>query len=140
MLTKHDIYSKINHDLHGPVGDLCRVVVDFLTSKEAKSLKHITYVSLVNGTKLDVQNNDAKVLLIKVTDYLSSNRMHLLDMHFQYIESDDSDPIPVDDDDVSHALHTGKFYHPYSGQLVDNYNHYLFPYFSPTDALEELHE
>ena len=97
MLTKHDIYSKINHDLHGPVGDLCRVVVDFLTSKEAKSLKHITYVSLVNGTKLDVQNNDAKVLLIKVTDYLSSNRMHLLDMHFQYIESDDSDPIPVDD-------------------------------------------
>ncbi|EPY7075303.1 hypothetical protein [Klebsiella pneumoniae] len=140
MLNKHDIYSKIRDDLSGPVGELCRDVVEFLTSPEAKPLKHITYMSLVHGTRLNVESNDAKVLLIKVTDYLSSNRLHLLDMHFQFIETDDSDPIPVDDDDLSYALKTGQFYHPNSGKLVDNYNHHLFPYFTPTDALEQLHE
>lgn len=139
MLTKHDIYTQINHDLEGPMGDLCREIVDFLTSEDAKSLKHITYITLVNGTDLNTDNDAVKVMLLKVTDYLSSNRLHLLNMHFQYIESDDSEPIPIDDADLSQALFSGKFYHPASGKLVENYNHYLFPYFTPTKVLEHLH-
>ncbi|QEW32003.1 hypothetical protein D0N50_10090 [Erwinia billingiae] len=139
MLTKHDIYSKIDHDLDGPVRDLCRVIVEFLTSNPAKPLKHITYVTLVNGSKLSAHNEEEKIKLLRVTDYLSSNRLHLLDMHFQFIESDDSDPVPIDDADLSKALYTGEFYHPESGQLIEDFNHYLFPYFTPTNFLESLH-
>ncbi|WP_241609029.1 hypothetical protein [Rosenbergiella australiborealis] len=140
MLTRHDIYSKINHDLQGPVGELCCRIVEFLTSKEARPLKHITYMSLVNGVRLNVEKNEVKVLLIKVTDYLSSTRLHLLDMHFQYIENGNSEPVLVDDEIISHALSTGEFYHPNSGLLIDDYNNHLFPYFTPTDVLEKLHE
>ncbi|EPE7163205.1 hypothetical protein ACSMAE_000487 [Cronobacter sakazakii] len=139
MINKHDIYSKIHQDLNGPVQELCREIVDFLISEKAKPLKHITYLSLVNGTHFDLDKIENQILLLKVTDYLSSNRMHLLNMHFQFIESDKSEPIPVDDADLSHALHTGEFYHPESGKLVENYNHFLFPYFTPTKVLEQLH-
>lgn len=138
MTTKRDIYSKIRQDLDGPAMELCCVMVDFLTSEQAKPLKHITYITLVNGLNLDIENGDAQVRLIKVTDYLSSNRLHLLNMHFQFIESDSSEPIPVEDDELSHALHTGEFYHPQSGQLVENYKMYLYPYFTPAQMLEKI--
>lgn len=139
MLTKRDIYSKIELDLSGPVVELCREVVDFLTSENARPLKHITYITLVNGAKYSFADHEEKILLVKVTDYLSSNRLHLLDMHFQFIESDDSEPVPIDDDELSHALHTGEFYHPESGELVENYDHFLFPYFTPSEQLEQIH-
>lgn len=139
MLTKHDIFSQIRHDLNGPAEDLCRVIVDFLISHKARNLKHITYVTLVNGSQLNSDNDEERIVLLKVTDYLSSNRLHLLDMHFQFIESDDSDPVPIDDADLSHALFTGEFYHPDSGKLVENFNQHLFPYFTPSKVLESLH-
>ncbi|WP_313714467.1 hypothetical protein [Atlantibacter hermannii] len=139
MLTKRDIYSKIEQDLSGPVVELCREVVDFLTSEDARPLKHITYFTLVNGAKNSFAEYEEKILLVKVTDYLSSNRLHLLNMHFQFIESDESEPVPIDDDELSHALHTGEFYHPESGELVENYDHFLFPYFTPSEQLEQIH-
>ncbi len=140
MLTMHDVYDKIQRDLDGPLESLCRDVVVFLVSKQAKSLKHITYVSLVNGSQRGFKTTESQVQLLKVTDYLSSHRLHLLNMHFQFIESDESVPIPIDDEELSHALHTGKFYHPKSGMLVENYDRFLFPFFTRTEILEQLHE
>lgn len=139
MTTKRDIHQRIEQDLQGPEVDLCRVVVNFLTSEEAKRLRHITYITLVNGAGYQCASPEQRVLLVKVTDYLSSNRMHLLNMHFQFIQNDDSDPIPVDNDEISLALHSGTFYHPENGQLVENFGQYLFPYFTPTEKLGEIY-
>ena len=140
MLTLSDIHDKIQRDLDGPLECLCREIVDFLVSEQAKPLKHITYITLVNGSQLRFDSVEDRVQLLKVTDYLSSHRLHLLDMHFQFIESDSSEPVLVDDEEISHALHTGEFYHPQSGQLVEDYNRFLFPFFTPTETLERLHD
>ncbi|ENA7090101.1 hypothetical protein ABGC46_004870, partial [Escherichia coli] len=83
---------------------------------------------------------DDYILLIKATDYLSSYKAHLLDMHFQYIDNLTEEPIPVEDDLISYALDTGSFYHPETGELVDNFSQYLYPYFTPSSLLESLHE
>lgn len=140
MLTMHDIYDKIQRDLDGSLEALCRDIVEFLVSDQAKPLKHITYITLVNGSRLRFEDTETQIQLLKVTDYLSSHRLHLLDMHFQFVENDSSEPVPVDDEEISHALHTGEFYHPKSGQLIQDYNRFLFPFFTPTEALERLHD
>jgi hypothetical protein len=60
-------------------------------------------------------------------------------MHFQYIDDTLDEPLAVEDDLISYALDTGKFYHPETGELIDNFNQFLFPYFTPTEYLESLH-
>jgi len=139
METKRDIFDRIQNDLEGPVFYLCRDVVSFLISDNAKKLNHITYHTLLNGVEiLDLKPTD-RALLLKVTDYLSSNKLHLLDMHFQFIESDDSEPVPLDDEEISSALFEGVFYHPETGRPVENYRDLIFPYFTPTKLLESIH-
>lgn len=139
MITKHDINVKIQEDLKGPVFYLCREIVSFLTSEDAKNLTHITYVTLINGTGKSFSSPEESTLLIKATDYLSSNKVHLLDMHFQFIESDNEEPIPLQEHEISHLLSKNEFFHPVTGEKVDNYQTLIFPYFTPTKLLESIH-
>ncbi|KZR33156.1 hypothetical protein [Enterobacter genomosp. S] len=134
-----DIFRQIEQDFKDPARYVCRTLFLFLTSENARKVKHFTYKTLINGTGLDVTTPEDYVLIIKATDYFSSYKAHLLNMHFQYIDDTLEEPIAVDDDLISHALDTGKFYHPETGELVDNFNKYLYPYFTPSDFLESLH-
>lgn len=138
-LKKSDIFEQINRDLADPDSSVCRLIVSFLVSSEAKTLRHITHKTLVIGAGLDVSTPEGQIPFIKATDYLSSHRLHLLEMHFQFIDGSSDEPLDIDNDIVSYALHSGCFYHPDTGALVEEFNKYLFPYFSPTEMLDMLH-
>lgn len=134
-----DIFRQIEQDFKDPARYVCRTLFLFLTSEHASKLKHFTYKTLINGTGLDISTPEDYVLIIKATDYFSSYKAHLLNMHFQYIDDTLEEPLEVEDDLISHALDTGKFYHPETGELVDDFNKFLFPYFTPSEFLVSLH-
>lgn len=137
---KHEIIKRIYQDLNGPERYVCCQILCFLLTKEAKKLKHITYNTIITWAKLDNSSSMNTVHILKATDYLSSSRLHLLHMQFQFIENENSEPIPVDNDDVSLAIKSGVFYHPETGEILENFNNHLFPYFVPTEMLGSLHE
>ena len=138
-IEKCDIFKQIEQDFNDPARYVCRTLLLFLTSENARNIKHFTYKTLINGTGLDIETPEEYVLIIKATDYFSSYKAHLLNMHFQYIDDTLDEPLAVEDDLISYALDTGEFYHPETGELVDNFNQFLFPYFPPTEYLESLH-
>lgn len=139
-MKKCDMFKQIEEDFNDPIREVCRTLFLFLISDNARTITHYTYKTLINGSGIDVSTSDDYVLLIKATDYFSSCRAHLLEMHFQYIDSSYDEPIYVEDDIVSYAIDTGKFYHPETGALVPDFEISLFPYFIPTKQLGELHE
>lgn len=136
---KHLIIERIDQDLQDPVKSVCLQILCFLLSEDASNLKHITFKTIITGTKIDLSSEKSNLYLIKATDYLSSNKLHLLNMQFQFIENDDSDPIHIENDDISLALDSGEFYHPETGILLENFNNFIYPYFTPTEKLERLH-
>jgi hypothetical protein len=135
-----DILSQIEEDFNDPTRYVCRALFLFLISKDARQIKHYTYKTLINGSGLDLETPEDYRLIIKVTDYFSSYKIHLLNMHFQYIDDTLDEPLSVEDDLISYALDSGNFYHPETGELVKDFNQYLFPYFTPSDVLETFHE
>lgn len=117
---------------------LCEGLITFLSHDDSKHLRHITFSTLHTNLQLDHQP-EAQVALLKVTDYLSSNRLHLLDMKFQLFDAPDEDPIELSDDDVECALFRGALYNPNTGEPVTDFKEKMFPYFEPSKELMMLH-
>ncbi|EKN5029785.1 MULTISPECIES: hypothetical protein [Yersinia] len=134
------LLHKAAGDLTGPQYELCAAIIEFLLSDRAKPLRHITYKTLVNEVGLEDENPQNQVYLIYVTDYLSSGKLHLLDIQFQFIDPQTDEPIPIDSDTLSYALDSGNFYHPENGALIHNFKRYIFPFFTPSAELSQLHD
>ncbi len=131
--------DKVHRDLgDSDVSKLCTHIVKFLVSDKAVRLKHITFGTLHSELKISWDEQE-KLQLIKATDYLSSGRLHLLNMKFQLIDDPNSDPIPIEDQYISAAFNSGVLYNPTTGNEVENFKSKLFPYFEPTEMLMGMH-
>lgn len=118
---------------------LCIKLIKYLFESKAKTLNHITYNSFKTALKLAYdEESDAK--LVKVTAYLSSNRLPLLDMKFQYIDEYITEPIPLEDSVVHDALNDNIFYHPDTGEYVKEFRQNIYPYFLRSGLLKKIHE
>lgn len=120
---------------------LCIKTIELLTSGNFKHLKHITYQLVFQELGLDRSGIQAKNVIV-VTDYLSSERLQLLEMRFQYQDSGSSKlyPLPIDSADVIEAMIDDKFYHPVSGELVKDFKQKIFAYFVPSEQLRKVHD
>lgn len=91
-------------------------------------LKHLTYsrISSIVGTQ-------DPVTLLKITQYLSGERVKLLQMRFELII--DGETFYLDEETVHHAEVSGCLIHPDTGRPVDNYENFVYPFFVPGDAV-----
>jgi hypothetical protein len=121
--------------------ELCAKIIHLLVSDGFRELRHITYLHLFQQLSLAVDDDKAREI-IAITDYLSSDRLKLLEMKFQFYDDNDDDslPIEIDNSDVTSAMVDGKFYHPISGKLVDDFRRRVFAYFAPSEQLRKVHE
>lgn len=143
MKTKEQIIEdwldETNRDIpSSDVASLCSEIIGFLASSKAKHFNHITFMSLFTELQLEHSSvEQAKAL--KALDYISSAKLHLLDMKFQLYETEHEDPIELETELISDAYKTGVLFNPETGEPVENFKEKVFPYFTRTQKLMSIH-
>ncbi len=110
--------------------DACLAIVEYLCAQPEQNLRHITFGALSRAAKLDHIKD-----VIPASRYLTGARVPILNLEFEFIEDDLIEPIPREQ--VSEARESGVFYHPVSGDQVENFENMLVMYFELSkDGLE----
>lgn len=94
-----------------------------------KDIKHLTYYAI--SQVVDIKRPEK---LLQIAQYLSGERVKLLEMKFELIIDDCV--TQLDDETVYHAETTGSLIHPETGYPVENYTRYVYPYFIPSSEVE----
>ncbi len=122
--------------------DLFRAVV----SLDAKLMRHITLprllqvVDAAQGYAIAAHAGDRDRVkgVYKLTEYLASDRVGLLDPHFELLRDDD-EPVLLDRGEVIAAIRTGgKLYDPETGRAIADWERHVVPYYTATDLLKEI--
>lgn len=126
---KNKIFSKFIEDWgeSTPQFRVCVKIFDYISSRDFKQLRHLTY-----GNLKRVIGNEYSVLdLLKATQYLCGDRTEILLANFEFYDDKDDNYLPIDFDDVKIAKRTGRLVHPRTGEYITNFEDKVFIYFTP---------
>lgn len=131
--------SQSSEDLTGQeIISLCHSIIELLASERFENVEHFSFALFFS--ELNISNNESDLAkLMRVLDYLSSGRLHLLEMKYLLHDEEYSEPLYLDSDLVNHAFFEGVLYHPNTGEPVDNYKAKIFPYFVQSQELKRAH-
>jgi hypothetical protein len=105
---------------------LCLQILDYLDRLPPQETRQLSPLSLANG--IDHPLNE---LLLRAITILVAGAVDVLDTRVLFI--DDDQAIDIDTEELKHARDTGSLVHPMTGELVQNYEEKLFPYFVPSE-------
>jgi len=120
--------------------DVTKELFRFLVSDDANKLKHITYGTLLQVLYISSDDVVEYTKLVKAVDLLSSNKVPMLEMRFQFIENDHADAHKVSPEELHLALKSGRYYHPESGEVVEAFEEKIYPYFERSNELKKIQE
>jgi hypothetical protein len=131
MTEQELIEQTIKEDLaHAP--DLlktCGLIVNYLFSHPVQNFQHITFGDLSRTANLSKKED-----VLAAMQYLCGDRARLLVPKFEFIEDDFIETIS--NSDVAIARKQGFFYHPKSGELVNDFEAKIFMFFELNENLK----
>lgn len=131
--SKEDIISIVNQDWSESSGNqsivlkICLNIIEYLKKIDFSKVSYITYGDL----RQQLKDNEENHLLLQAIQYLSGDRIHLLDIKFELITEDD-ESIEVSKQELSHARAVGTLIHPDTGEAIGNFEEKVFIYFQPS--------
>lgn len=112
---------------------MCERIIEYVCSVSNKNaLRYIPYYSLCERT-----GASAEEVLLAIS-YLSGINYPILNVKFELIEFEDSEPIQISNEDIIEARLTNTLIHPIKGIPVDNYKNKVFMYFCISDLGKEI--
>lgn len=128
--------ARIDEDL-GRIPEVrraCLAIVEYLSDNQGP-LDRVTFgmLSKIAGTP-EVTD------VLPAVQYLSGSRLHLFDPRFEFIDVDrgSADEVPLDE--VARARSEQKFYHPRTGEPVENFEEWLMMFFVLSEEARSLGE
>jgi len=110
---------------------VCVAIVEFIASEAHQFVDRLTFGQLMRVAGLE---DPADV--IPAVQYLTGARLHLLDPRFEFIDEVTDLVEEISLEAVAQARAESVFYHPDSGEPVEDFEKSLFMYFVPSpDAL-----
>ncbi|MBD2816265.1 hypothetical protein ID850_16270 [Xenorhabdus sp. Flor] len=133
MISRAQIIEQINIDLSfdAEIRCACHSIIEYIFSSNRENLKHIAFFKI--KTVINT-NNDSTV--IKTMRYLSGESLPIFDICFEFIDGEYIEQINLDL--LISSQSENKFYHPETGELVDNFESKIFMYFSLSNYGFEL--
>lgn len=107
-----------------PSADTCVRLAEALLTlapKESQYLTFTTFQKLLNKKEIDLP-------LVSAVYFLTSSRHSILSAHGQFID-DNGDEYPLDDLQFKQVIKTNTVVHPQSGEIVEDANSQVSPYF-----------
>lgn len=119
-----EIERKLGKD---SVGKLCAKLITFMCDHPNDELRMLTFTSIGNILKCDPVSDE----VIRAITILVSSKLKVLEKHHLFIDDDDNEYF-VNSKDFAEIYQTGVFPHPNTGELVEDWQKKLVPYFTPT--------
>ncbi|QOJ23588.1 MAG: hypothetical protein HRU78_07950 [Gammaproteobacteria bacterium] len=132
-MRKEIAVKHINEDLtfDPKLRQACLDIVDFLCLQPEQALRHITFGTLSGVAQLTNTED-----LVAASRYLSGSRLPLLNLEFEFIDLDDV--IHISHEVITEAKATGIFYHPETGELIEEFEKMIYMYFELSSEGMEL--
>lgn len=103
-------------------------LLEYLYGSPPEVLKHITFGSLARASGLQSQRD-----ILSIAQYLCGARLRLLDPVWEFIDEDEIESLTVED--VGEAHRTRVFYHPRTGELVEDFDRKFYCFFALSSAV-----
>lgn len=107
-----------------PAATLAQGIIDFMGKLNKQELRMLTLPTLLQAIGRDQVNQEFLAALA----ILASSRVHALDAKAFYCEEDDEE-FHVDATELATARSIGSLVHPTTGELIDDFESKLIPYF-----------
>lgn len=115
-----------------PSADTCVRLAEALLALEPRETEFLTYTTFQKLLNKDVIDPP----LMSAVFFLTSSTHSMLTAHGQFID-DNGDEFPLDDEQFQMALKTNTVVHPRSGELINDANSQVSPYFAMIQANDE---
>lgn len=135
MKKKTDILNQLTNNvaLEQNIQVICIRIIDYICSISNKNtFKYISYSSLCKITESTPEE------VFQAVFAMFKYNLPILDIKFEFIEFEHSDPIEIPNEDVFEANITNIFFHPDTGEPVKNFKNKIFMYFSLSDFGKEI--
>lgn len=135
VVEKTEAFERIEHDLERApeVKFACLAILDFIATKGHEFVDRLTFGQLTRVAALgDVSD------VVPAIQYLTGARLHLLEPRFEFIdeERDFAEEVPLDV--VARARADRIFYHPHTGEPVEDFERSLFMFFVLSGAAKAI--
>jgi hypothetical protein len=132
---KYQIVSYFAEDWgeSSPQFNVCKRIFDYLLSRPFEQITHLTFSVLRKVIGKEYSN----VEILKVIPYLCGDRVHILSLHFEFVDENDN-YIELEDEEVRQAKNTGKLVHPRTGEYIEDFENKVFMYFTPSSLIQEV--
>ncbi|WP_186125058.1 hypothetical protein [Burkholderia gladioli] len=130
-MNKSAMVARIDEDL-GQVPELrraCLAIVDYLSDDDAR--QHLDRVTFGMLRKIAGASQVADV--VPAVQYLSGARLHLLDPRFEFVDVERGLTEEVSLQTVAQARADAIFYHPHTGEPVEDFERWLMMFFVLSD-------
>lgn len=124
--------DRIWRDTQPEVARICTHIAQYVVRQRADAHLHLTY-SLLKTESSAIQDSD----LMTAVQYLTGAGADLLEIQFEFAD-DNGDFFPLSKSDVAIANREGAFFHPETGDLVEDFASAVLVYFVPTDKARQL--
>lgn len=114
------------------VARICTSIVTFVAENAPKTPLHLTYSLLKKETS---PHSDGD--LIAAVQYLIGARAAVLKMAYEFLD-EHGEFHKIDESTVASAVRGEGFFHPDTGEIVEDYESSLLVYFTPTELAAEL--
>ena len=104
--------------------EACLRIIDHIESQPVDQLKHLTF-----GMLSTVSKASSTDIAQKAVSYLAGDVANVLRMQFEFIDNDDI--YQIESAELSEAIRSSEFFHPHSGEIVDNFQKHIYIYFVP---------
>lgn len=133
MISKQKIVDQIKNDWSTKIqSEICIAILNYLFHDKSKNISHITYASLRKITG-DIYDNED---LMTAIQYLSGDRVKLLDVKFELIENEQF--FDISNIELKEARKTGELVHPETAELIKDYQEKVYVYFQPSSLVKNL--
>lgn len=134
VLNKKSAISKIRSDWGSqPQSEICISVLDYIT-RSSVPLTHITFGSI----RRVVGKNFLDEEILDSLQYLCGDRVHLLEVGFEFSDNPNSSPVDITPSEINEANSTGQLLHPETGKLIDDFEDKVYIYFQTSESSSSI--
>jgi hypothetical protein len=145
MSNLPEIEQRIREDWPGSAEPAPLAILRALTQLKSDASAYVTLPLVIqlldqhNGRPASLHAGDREAIasVYKWTEYLASDRIGILDTHFELMRDDGTTTL-LEPEVIAKALETGVLFDPDSGTAVEDWKQHVAVYYSVTKVLQEI--
>jgi hypothetical protein len=136
--TYNNIIITLKKDLPTKAIPIGVAIVDYLSNSTPEDSSSISYGALKRLVKRRLKSTPDDNLLLHTAHYLLGDRVHLLDVSFNFFDEEAEIWYPINKKNILDAKATGKLKHPITSDLIDDFESHVVISYSSSEFAKNI--